>query len=126
VRVATPPEHEPDLAVIATARGLTSASVQVMTDPVEAVSGADAVYTDVWTSMGFEAEASVRRARFAPYQVNAELLTHAPEALVMHCLPAHRGEEVTADVLDGPRSVALEQAENRMYAQQALLVALLT
>jgi len=97
-----------------------------MTDPVEAVSGADAVYTDVWTSMGFEAEASVRRARFAPYQVNAELLTHAPEALVMHCLPAHRGEEVTADVLDGPRSVALEQAENRMYAQQALLVALLT
>lgn len=121
VRVATPPEHAPDPALVR-----EFASAQVMTDPVEAVSGADAVYTDVWTSMGFESEAALRRERFAPYQVNAELLAHAPEALVMHCLPAHRGEEVTADVLDGPRSVALEQAENRMYAQQALLVALLT
>ncbi len=125
VRVATPPEHAPDPAVIAVARDLATASVQVLIDPVGAVSGADAVYTDVWTSMGFEAESAARRERFAPYQVNAELLAHAPDALVMHCLPAHRGEEITAEVLDGPRSVALEQAENRMYAQQALLVAFL-
>lgn len=128
VRVATPPEHTPHPDMLAAARSFAAArgaSVQAGTDPVEAVSGADAVYTDVWTSMGFEAEAAARRARFAPFQVNASLLAHAPDALVMHCLPAHRGEEITAKVLDGPQSVALEQAENRMYAQQALLVALL-
>ena len=94
-------------------------------DAAEAVAGADAVYTDVWTSMGAEAEAEERRARFSAYQVNAALLRHAPGALVMHCLPAHRGEEITDEVLDGPRSVVLDQAENRLYVQQAVLLELL-
>ncbi|MBA2564940.1 MAG: ornithine carbamoyltransferase [Gemmatimonadetes bacterium] len=94
-------------------------------DPAEAVRGADAVYTDVWTSMGQEAEAAERRRVFAPYQVNAALLELAnSEARVMHCLPAHRGEEITPDVLEGPRSVVFDQAENRLHVQKALLLTL--
>jgi ornithine carbamoyltransferase len=85
------------------------------------VSGADFVYTDVWTSMGQEAEAEARRAIFEAYQVNERLLRHAPEAFVLHDLPAHRGEEITDDVLDGPRSLVLDQAENRLHAQKAIL-----
>jgi ornithine carbamoyltransferase len=81
-----------------------------------------AVYTDAWTSMGFEAEEEVRTKVFEPYQVNSELMSlAAPEAVFMHCLPAHRGLEVTAEVLDGPRSVVLDQSENRMYVQKAIL-----
>ena len=92
-------------------------------DPRAAVAGADAIYTDVWTSMGQEAEAAERRKHFARYQVNEELLTHAlPHARVMHCLPAHRGEEITDAVLDSPQSIAFEQAGNRMHAQKALLI----
>ena len=83
------------------------------------------VYTDAWTSMGQEAEAEERRDAFAPYQVNADLLALSPEAVVMHCLPAHRGEEITSDVMDGPRSIIFEQSENRLHAQKALLVELL-
>jgi ornithine carbamoyltransferase len=128
IRVATPAGYAPNAAVVADATRLarlTGATIDVGTDPVAAVSGVDAVYTDVWTSMGAEAEAEERRARFAGFRVDADLLAGAPGALVMHCLPAHRGEEISAEALDGPQSVALDQAENRLYAQQALLVELL-
>ncbi len=128
LRVATPPGYEPDAGIVAQARALaagTGAQIRIGTDPVAAVSGADAVYTDVWTSMGAEAEAEERHGRFGAYQVNAGLLAHARGALVMHCLPAHRGEEITSDVLDGPHSVVLDQAENRLYVQQAVLLELL-
>jgi ornithine carbamoyltransferase len=95
--------------------------------PAEAVRQADIIYTDVWTSMGQEAESEVRRATFAGFQVNAQLLAQAPpHACVMHCLPAHRGEEITGDVLDGERSIVFEQAGNRMHAQKALLKWLMT
>ena len=120
---------EADPQVVETA-GRTAAalggSVELISAPEAAVTGADAVYTDTWTSMGAEAEADLRRLRFAGFRVDAALLAHAPEALVMHCLPAHRGEEITDEVLDGPRSVVLDQAENRLYVQQAVLVELLT
>ncbi len=97
--------------------------VAVTRDPAEAVSGADAIYTDVWTSMGQEAEADARQRAFAPYQVNEALVARAGDhAVVMHCLPAHRGEEITHDVIEGPRSVVFDQAENRLHAQKALLV----
>ena len=85
------------------------------------MAGADYIYTDVWTSMGQEAESEERRRIFRAYQVNAALLGAAPEARVLHCLPAHRGEEITAEVLDGPRSLVLDQAENRLHAQKAIL-----
>jgi ornithine carbamoyltransferase len=94
----------------------------VCTDPREAVKEASAVYTDVWTSMGQESEADVRRKAFAAYQVNAELMAHAPsDAYFMHCLPAHRGEEVTDDVIDGPASIVVAQAANRLHAQKGIL-----
>jgi ornithine carbamoyltransferase len=128
VRVATPDGYAPNTTVVAAAQRigrLSGAPVEIGTDPAAAVSGVDAVYTDVWTSMGAEAEAEERRARFAGFRVDADLLAGAPGALVMHCLPAHRGEEISAEALDGPQSVALDQAENRLYAQQALLVELL-
>jgi ornithine carbamoyltransferase len=99
--------------------------VHVTSDPVAAVSGADAVYTDVWTSMGFEGEAAARERAFAPFRVTQALLANAPDAIVMHCLPAHRGHEIDADVFDGPASVAFDQAENRLYAQQAVILRLL-
>lgn len=125
LRVATPPDYTPLPEVVAdskrTARE-TKAKIELLTDPREAVSGAQAVYTDSWTSMGFEAEEQTRNAVFAPYQVNAGLLSlAAPDALFMHCLPAHRGLEVTPEVLDGRQSVVLDQAENRMYVQKAIL-----
>jgi len=120
--LACPPGYEADRKITKTA----GASVSITHDPVAAVRGADVVYTDVWTSMGQEAEAEERRKRFAPYQVNARLMARAKkDALVMHCLPAHRGEEVTDRVLDGPRSVVFDQAENRLHVQKAILVWLL-
>ncbi len=128
LRVATPAAYRPDADVRKRARELaavTGARLRLCEDPVEAVQGAGFVYTDVWTSMGQEAESSVRRRDFADYQVNASLLAHAPEARVMHCLPAHRGEEITDEVLDGPRSVVFDQAENRLHAQKAILERLL-
>jgi len=101
--------------------------VRVTHDPVEAVSRANAVYTDVWASMGQETEAASRREIFQPYQVNGALMAHAPkDALFMHCLPAHRGDEVTDEVIDGPQSVAFDQSENRLHAQKALLALLAT
>jgi len=124
LRVACPPGYEPDPRVVAEARR-KGGSVTVTTEPDEAVRGADVVYTDVWTSMGQEAEKTKRQEAFARYQINAPLLGFArSSALVMHCLPAHRGEEITDDVLDGPQSVVLEQAENRLHAQKAVIVAL--
>ncbi len=114
------------LAEVQADASITGAEIRVVNDPTEAVRSADAVYTDVWTSMGQESKAEERRSVFAPYQVNSALMALArPEALFLHCLPAHRGEEVTGEVLDGPQSVALEQAENRLHAHKAILLALL-
>jgi ornithine carbamoyltransferase len=105
----------------------TRARIEFMTDPVEAVANAQAVYTDAWTSMGFEAEEKIRRATFKPYQVNRKLMSRAaPGAVFMHCLPAHRGEEVTDEVLDALSSIVLDQSENRMYVQKAILHAVYT
>ena len=94
-----------------------------MEDPKQGVKGADAIYTDVWASMGQEQEAALRQAIFRPYQINAALLAEAPShAMVMHCLPAHRGEEITEDVFESERALVFEEAENRLHAQKALLV----
>jgi len=123
-RVATPASHRIPAAIWKRAEELAAVSGARLVeteDPVEAVGGAAFVYTDVWTSMGQEEEAGERRKIFASYQINAELLAHAPDALVLHCLPAHRGEEITDEVLDGPRSIVFDQAENRLHAQKAIL-----
>jgi ornithine carbamoyltransferase len=105
----------------------SGSEAQFLPDPKEAVQGAHVIYTDTWTSMGQEAEAQRRKAVFPPYQVNARLVAAAdPGAIVMHCLPAHRGEELTDEVADGPQSVIFDQAENRLHAQKAILVSLLT
>jgi ornithine carbamoyltransferase len=129
LRVATPPAYRPDPEVTRRAVALAEQAgteLRLLGDPVEAVRGAGFIYTDTWFSMGEEDEAEERRPVFAPYQVNDELLRAAgPQALVMHCLPAHRGEEITDKVLDGPRCIAYDQAENRVHAQKALLVELL-
>ena len=128
LRLATPATHQPALAVRRRAEELarrSGARISWSPDPVEAVRGAHFVYTDVWTSMGQENEAERRRALFEPFQLNARLLRHAPDAFVMHCLPAHRGEEISDDVLDGPRSIVFDQAENRLHAQKAILERLL-
>jgi ornithine carbamoyltransferase len=117
VRVATPLGFEPDPAVVAAAGEVT-----VTDDPLEAVAGADAVVTDVWTSMGQEAERDQRVSNLTPYQVNRELLrSAAPGHIVLHCLPAHYGEEITHEVLHGPSSAAWDEAENRLHAQKALM-----
>ena len=117
---------------VATPRGfgfsdafVKSAGIALSHEPVHALQAADVVYTDVWASMGQENEAAKRRAIFQPYQVNAELMSHAPKAIVMHCLPAHRGDEITDAVIDGPQSVVYDQAENRLHAQRALLCTIL-
>lgn len=124
-RLACPVGYEPNAEILASARQ-AGADIVVTQSLEEAVRGADAVYTDVWTSMGQEQESAARREAFRPYQVNADLMALAkPDALVMHCLPAHRGEEITEDVLDGRQSVVLDQAENRLHAQKAVMVWLL-
>jgi len=124
VRLATPASHRPEASIFARARELAEASgaeIFWSEDPVEAVRGADFIYTDTWTSMGQEQEAESRRRIFAAYQVNAQLVGHAPSARLMHCLPAHRGEEITDELLDGPNSLIYEQAENRLHAQKAVM-----
>jgi ornithine carbamoyltransferase len=121
VRVACPADYRFDDESASDIRSLGPGSVRLLADPVEAVEGAAVVYTDRWVSTGREAEREARLAAFAPYQVNEALLSHAPDAVVMHCLPATRGEEVTAAVLDGPRSVVWEQAATRLPMQQAIL-----
>jgi ornithine carbamoyltransferase len=129
LRIATPPNYAPAQEVVAEAKRVareTRAKIELFTDPREAAADAQGVYTDAWTSMGFEAEEKVRNAVFTPYQVNRELMAlAAPDAIFLHCLPAHRGLEVTAEVLDGPQSVVLDQSENRMYVQKAILQTLL-
>ena len=120
-----PDGFEPDPGLYLEAERRSRGGVTRFRDPAEAVRGADVVYTDTWTSMGREDEAELRRVAFAGFQVNDSLLAHAaPDAVFMHCLPAHRGEEVTDEVLDGPRSIVVEQAENRLHLQKALMVAL--
>jgi ornithine carbamoyltransferase len=127
--VATPPGFEPKPEAVewALQRGTQTGGTCTLThDPVEAAAAADVIYTDVWASMGQESEKDERRIVFMPYQVNAELLRHAKfDALFMHCLPAHRGDEVTDDVIDSPHSVVYQQAENRLHAQKAILLELM-
>jgi ornithine carbamoyltransferase len=118
--LACPPGYEPDAAILAQAQA-QGARVYLGQDPQAAVAGAQVINTDVWASMGQEEEAAARLEVFKPYQVNSQLMKNAPEAIVLHCLPAHRGEEITAEVLDGPQSAAWDQAENRMHFQKALL-----
>jgi ornithine carbamoyltransferase len=129
VRVAGPSGFDPSPVVVARAAEIaawTGGSVEVLRDPVEAVDGVDVVATDTWTSMGQEGDGKDRLMPFRPYQVNGELLGKAaPGAVVLHCLPAHRGEEITDEVVDGPRSAIFDQAENRLHAQKALLTWLL-
>jgi len=128
LRIATPANYAPAPDVLSDAQRVakeTHAHIELFTNPAEAVAGAQAVYTDSWTSMGFEAEEKVRRNVFRAYQVNRKLMEQAaPGAFFMHCLPAHRGAEVTDEVLDGPASIVLKQSENRMYVQKAILHAL--
>jgi ornithine carbamoyltransferase len=126
IRVSTPPGFEPDARAVSAARE-AGGRVVLDADPQSAVSGADVIYTDVWTSMGQEAEREARLPLFRPYQVNAALVASAkPDAMIMHCLPAHRGEEITDDVIDGPQSIVFDQAENRMHLQKAILVSLMS
>ena len=127
VRIGSPRGYElpADVAATARARAINGAGLVLTNDPVEAVDGADAVYTDVWASMGQEEEAGVRDRIFRPYQVNEALMRAAgPQACFMHCLPAHRGDEVTDAVIDSPQSIVFEQAENRLHTQKAVLAML--
>ena len=125
--MATPKKHQFDEKSLAWIKQqVPDLDFAVTTDPVEAVRDAVAVYTDVWASMGQESEKEARRQEFASYQVNAALMRHAPKgAFFMHCLPAHRGEEVTDEVIDGPQSVVVQQAANRMHVQKGILAWLL-
>jgi ornithine carbamoyltransferase len=129
ISVATPEGYEPSAEMIAAAKRIartTGAIIDITNDAQKAVTGADAIYTDVWASMGQESETEERAKIFAPYQVNEKLFSYAaPHAAFMHCLPAHRGEEVTAEVIDSPRSIVFDQAENRMHIQKAILLLLL-
>jgi len=129
IRIATPPGYGPDSQVVADAKEITQqtgAQIEFFTDPHTAVVGVDAVYTDAWTSMGQEHQADQRARIFPPYQVNQELMADAaPHAVFMHCLPAHRGEEVTDAVMDSERALIFEQAENRLHVQKAVLHLLL-
>ncbi len=123
LRIATPEGYEPDASSIERVQREGKGSVKLLRDPREAVKGAQVVYTDTWTSMGQEAEAQKRREVFPPYQVNEELLKDAAsDVLVMHCLPAHRGEEITDQVIDGPHSIVYDQAENRLHLQKGILL----
>ena len=128
VTVITPPGYAPPAEVLEAARAageISGARIEATQD-LRRVEGADAIYTDVWASMGQESEAEARRKDFAPYQVDMKLMERAgPDAVFMHCLPAHRGEEVTSEVADMPRSVIFQQAENRLHAQKAVLLLLL-
>jgi ornithine carbamoyltransferase len=129
VRVSGPDAYKPDDAVLGRAREIaeaTGGSAEFVGDPVEAVAGADVVATDTWVSMGREAEAEARAEVFAPWQLDDTLLRGAAaDAIVLHCLPAHRGREITAEVIDGPRSVVWDEAENRRHVQKAVIAWLL-
>ena len=130
LRIATPAGYEPDPAIVASARldaTATEGTIELFRAPEEAVAGAQAVYTDVWASMGQESEAEARAAIFAPYQVNTKLMSQAAsDAVFLHCLPAHRGSEVTDEVMESPRSIVFDEAENRLHVQKAILLMLLS
>ena len=130
VRIATPAGYEPDANILAAARrdaADTGGSIEVLRSPEQAVAGSQAVYTDVWASMGQESETAARAKIFAPYQVNANLMSQAaPDAVFLHCLPAHRGSEVTDEVIESPRSIVFDEAENRLHVQKAILLMLLS
>ena len=123
--ICTPRDYQPDANTLKNARDAGISTIEILSDPIEAVEDADIVYTDVWASMGQEEEAEIRKKIFQPYQVNSALLKHAkPDVKVMHCLPAHRGDEITDEVLDGPHSIVFDEAENRMHVQKAIMVKL--
>jgi len=123
--IGGPSNYSPDQKTLSDAREAGLSKIELIHDPVEAVKNADVVYTDVWASMGQETEAAERRKVFMPYQLNAQLLSHASkDVLVMHCLPAHRGEEITDEVIESPNSIVFEEAENRMHVQKAIMVKL--
>jgi len=128
-RIGCPKGYEPNPLILKSAvreaQRLGSPLPEVTGDPIQAVTGADAVYTDVWTSMGQEKESKKRLADFQGFQVTPEMMSVAPDAIFMHCLPAHRGEEVAADVIDGPQSAVFDEAENRLHVQKAVLVTLM-
>jgi ornithine carbamoyltransferase len=130
VRIATPAGYEPDPQIVAAGRNdaaATQGTIELFRAPEDAVRGAQAVYTDVWASMGQESETQARGAIFAPYQVNPALMSQAaPDAFFLHCLPAHRGSEVTDEVMESPRSIVFDQAENRLHVQKAILLMLLS
>ena len=128
IRVAAPPGYEPDPDIVQRAQKIAAGKSEIVItqDPIAAVEGAQVVYTDVWASMGQEDSADQRIPVFQPYQVNQQLINHAdPQAIILHCLPAHRGEEITSEVIESERSRVWDQAENRMHAQKALLASLL-
>ena len=129
IRIATPKGYAPNSQIVAEAKKIakqTGAQIELMIDPHAAVAGVDAIYTDAWASMGQEDEAGKRAQIFPPYQVNRQLMAEAaPHAAFMHCLPAHRGEEVTNEVMDSENSVIFEQAENRLHVQKSILYLLL-
>ncbi|HMK56008.1 MAG TPA: ornithine carbamoyltransferase [Dissulfurispiraceae bacterium] len=120
--IAAPQGYGPDAETVERARNKGKGSIRIVTDPTEAVTGADVLYTDVWVSMGQESEAQEKAGKFKSYQINAELLRAAkPDAVVLHCLPAYRGKEITDDIIDGPQSAVFDQAENRLHTEKALL-----
>ncbi len=124
--LAIPEGYDPDSEILDRSRQAGVSEIRIVRDPFEAAAEADVIYTDVWASMGQEAEAEQRRQTFRPFQVNQALLEKArPEAIVMHCLPAHRGEEITDEVIDGPHSVVFDEAENRLHVQKAIMVELM-
>jgi ornithine carbamoyltransferase len=129
LRIATPPGYDPEPAVVSEAKRTareTRGKIELCSSPEEAVADAQAIYTDVWTSMGQEEESAEREAAFSGYQVSDALFAHAAsDAIFMHCLPAHRGSEVTAEIIDSPRSIVFDQAENRLHMQKAILLTLL-
>lgn len=128
ITVISPPDYEPNEEIVAQARRIAAgrSTIKAVHNLETGVAGADIIYTDVWASMGQEEEAAARRKIFMPYQVNEALVAQAaPQALVLHCLPAHRGEEISEGVLEGPQSAVFQQAENRLHAQKGLLVHLL-
>jgi len=127
--LATPSNYEPKAEIVEQAKKdakKMGSRVEIINDPLKAVEEADIIYTDVWTSMGFEKEREIRKDVFRPYQINQDLVNRAKDdVLILHCLPAHRGEEITDEVIDGPHSVVIDQAENRLHAQKAILALLL-
>jgi len=126
LHLAIPKGFDPDENVLENAQNVGKSKIEIIRDPKEAVRDADIIYTDVWASMGQEKEAEKRKKIFKDFQVNSELVSFAkPDAKVMHCLPAHRGDEITDDVIDGPHSIVFDEAENRLHAQKAIMVALM-